>query len=110
MPDEAEREERHSMRLARQFCYLMKEYRERFFTCIAVHLESYLLHVSELDNIHDDKEIDQLELDWITCQRDYARNKTWADSRTNILEAMQFLRYMTNIKYLSLLYIYTLAT
>ena len=29
-PDEVDREERNSMRLARQFCHLMKEYRERF--------------------------------------------------------------------------------
>ena len=31
-PDEVEREERNCMRLARQFCHLMKEYKERFFT------------------------------------------------------------------------------
>ena len=89
------------MRLARQFCHLMKEYRERFFTYVlfqsptrnvAAHLETYRLHVyytSQLDNLHDDIEIDQLELDWIMWQRDYALNKTWADSRTSILEAMQ---------------------
>ena len=71
-PDKVEREERNSLRLARQFCHLMKEYRERFFTyalfhpssrSVAAHLESYLLHVhytSELDNLHDNKEIDQL--------------------------------------------------
>ena len=59
---------------------------------IAAHLESYLLHVyytSQLDNIYDDREIDQLELDSITWQRDYAQNKTWGVSRTSILEAMQ---------------------
>ena len=79
----------------------MKEYREQFFTyvlfqsptqSIAAHLESYFLHVyytSELDNLHDDIEINQLEVDWITWQRDYALNKTWGDSRTSILEAMQ---------------------
>ena len=53
-PDEVEREVRNCMRLARQFCHLMKEYRERFFTYVlfqsltrrvAAHLESYLLHV-----------------------------------------------------------------
>ena len=99
-PDEVDREERNCMRLARQFCH-MKEYRGRLFTSVlfqsptrsvAAHLESYLLHVyytSELDNLHDDIEIDQLELDWITWQRDYALNKTWGDSRTIILEAMQ---------------------
>ena len=53
--------------------------------------ERYLLHTyytSELDNLHDDKEINQVELDWITWQRDYTLNKTWGDSRTSILEAM----------------------
>ena len=77
-PDEVGREERNCMRLARQFCHLMKEYRERCFTyvivqsptwSVAAHLESYLLHVyytSELDNLLDDIEIDQLELEWIT--------------------------------------------
>ena len=54
--------------------------------------ESYLLHVyytPELDNLHDDKDIDQLELGWITSQRHYALNKTRGDSTTSILEAMQ---------------------
>ena len=87
-----EREERNCMRLARQFCHLMEECRDRFFTHVLFHLstrsvgahhESYLLL-----NLHDDKEIDQLELDWITWQRDYAENKAWGDSRTGILEAM----------------------
>ena len=94
-PDEVEREDRKYMRLAQQFCYLMKEYSELFFSCvlfqsptrsIEVHLVYY---ASQLDTLHDDKEIDQLELDWITWQRDYALNKTWGDSRTSILEAMQ---------------------
>ena len=79
----------------------MKECRERFVTYVlfqsptqrvAAHLESYILHVyytSELEDLHHDKEIDQLELDWITWQRDYALRKTWGDSRTSILEAMQ---------------------
>ena len=92
--DEVDRE-------AQQFCHLMGEYRERFFIyvlfqsptrSIAAYLESYLLHIyyrSQLDNIYGDKEIDQLELDWITWQSDYAQNKTCGDSRTNILEAMQ---------------------
>ena len=100
-PDEVDHEERNCMRLARQFCNLMKEYRERFFTyalfqsptqSVAAHLESYLLHLyytSELDNLYDDIEIDQLELYWITWQRDYALNKAWGDSRTSILEAKQ---------------------
>ena len=88
--DEVEREELNCMCLVRQLCYLMKECRERFFTyvlfqsptrSVATHLESYLLHVfysSELDNLHDDKQIDQLELDWITWQRDYALKKRGA--------------------------------
>ena len=70
-PDEMEREERYCMHLARQFCHPMKEYRERSFIyvlfhpstrSVAIHLESNLLHVyytSELDNLRDDKEIDQ---------------------------------------------------
>ena len=80
-PEKVKREERNCMRLARQFCHLMKKYKERFFTyvlfhpstrSVAAHLESYLLHVyytPELDNLHDDKEIDQLELYWITWHR-----------------------------------------
>ena len=44
---------------------------------------------SQLDNQYDDREIDQLEWDWITWQRDYAQNKTWGDSKTSIVEAMQ---------------------
>ena len=74
-PDEVERGERNCMCFARQFCY-----RER---SVAIHIESYLLYVyytSELDNLHDDTEIDQLELDWIIWQRDFALNKTWGDS------------------------------
>ena len=100
-PDEVDREDRNCTRLARQFGHIMEEYRERFFTCIifqsptrsvAAHLESYLLHVyytSQLDNLYDGREIDQLELDWITWQRDYAQNKTWGDSRTSILKAIE---------------------
>ena len=92
-PGEVEREERNCMRLARQFCHLMKEYTERFFTyvlfqsptqSVAAHLGSYLLHVyytSELDNLHDDIEIDQLELDWMTWQTDYALKKAWCDNK-----------------------------
>ena len=98
-PDGVDREEHNCMRLARQFSYLVKEYRERFLTYVlfqsptrnvAAHLEIYLLHVyyiSQLENLYDDREIDQLELDWITWKRDYAQNKTW--DRTNILEAMR---------------------
>ena len=85
-PDEVEREERNCLRLARQFYRLVEEYRERFVTYVlfqsptqsaATHLERYLLHVyytSQLDD-DDDKEIDQLELDWITWQRDYMQNR-----------------------------------
>ena len=99
-PEEMDHEECNCMHLDRQFCYLMKEYRERFFTyvlfqsltrSIAAHLQSYLLQVhytSELDNLHDEKEI---SWSWtgLTWQRGYALNKTWSDSRTSILEAMQ---------------------
>ena len=100
-PDGMDREERNFKRLARQFYHLVEEYRERFFTYVlfqsstqstATHLESYLLHVyytSQLDN-DDYKEIDQLELDWITWQKDYMQNRAWCESRTSILEAMQY--------------------
>ena len=85
---------------ARQFYHLVEEYRERFFNYVlfqsqtqsaATHLEGYLLHVyctSQLDK-GDDKEIDQLELDWITWQRDYMQKRASFESRTSILEAMQ---------------------
>ena len=87
--DEVEREERNCMRLVRQFCHLMKEYRGRFFTyvlfqsptrSIAAHLET-----SVLDDLSNGATKVQLELDWITWQRDYALN-----SRTSILEALQY--------------------
>ena len=58
--------------------------------------ESYLLHIyyiSQLENLYDDIEIDQLELDWIIWQRDYALDKAWGDSRTSTLEAMQCKLY-----------------
>ena len=122
-PDEVDREEHNCKRLSRQFGHLMKEYRERCFTyvlfqsptrSVAAHLEMYLLHVyytSQLDNLYHNREINQLELDWITRQRDYAQNKTWGDSRTSILKAMQcklqiFRIYRTSIKFLPLLYIH----
>ena len=122
-PDEVDSRERNFIRLPQQFGHLMEEYRERFFTyvlfqsptrSIAVHLESYLLHMhytSQLDNLYGNREIDQLELDWITWQRDYVQNKTRGDSRTSILKARQcklqiFRIYRTSIKYLSLLYIH----
>ena len=100
-PDEVDRKDRNCTHLARQFGHLMEDYRERVFTyelfqsptrSIAAHLESYLLHMyytSQLDNLYDDREIDQLELDWITWQRDHAQNKTLCDNRTSIFEAMQ---------------------
>ena len=71
-PDEVEREEHNCMRLARQFCHLMKEYRERFFTSVlfrsrtrsvAAHLESYHLYVhytSVLDDLYNGATKDQL--------------------------------------------------
>ena len=79
----------------------MEEYRERFFTYVllqsptqnmSTHLESYLLHkhyTSQLDNLHDNIEVDQLEVDWIRWRRDYAYNKMWGDSRTSILKTMK---------------------
>ena len=75
---------------AEQFGHLMEEYRERFFTyvllqsptqSVATHLESYLLHrhyTSQLDNLYDNIEVDQLE-DWIIWHSDYAYNKMWGD-------------------------------
>ena len=86
-PDEVNREERNCMHLARQFCHLMKEYRERFFTYVlfqsptqnvAAHLERYLLHMhytSVLDELYNGTTKDQLELDWVTWQRVYALKK-----------------------------------
>ena len=101
-PDDVECAERNCMRLARQFYHLVEVNRERFFTYVlfqsptqsaATYLERYLLHVyytSQLDNDDDDdKEVGQLELDWITWQRDYIQNRAWLESRTSILEAMQ---------------------
>ena len=85
------------IRQAKQFVHLMVEYRERFFTYVllqspkslAAHLESYHLHrhyTSQMDNLELEAD-DQLEVDWITWHRDYAYNKLWGDSRTNILKA-----------------------
>ena len=87
------------IRQAEQFAHLMEEYRERFFTYVllqspkslAAHLESCHLHrhyTSQLDNL-DNIEADPLEVDWITWHRDYAYNKMWGDSRTNILNEMK---------------------
>ena len=81
-PDGVDLEERNCMRLARLFCHLMKEYRERIFTYVLLHV----YYTSELDNLYDAIEI---ELNWITWQREYALNKAWGGSRTSILEAMQ---------------------
>ena len=85
---------------AKKFAHLMEEYRERLFTYVllqsptkspAAHLEGYHLHIhytSQLDNL-DNIEADPLEVDWITWHRDYAYNKMWGDSRTNILNAIK---------------------
>ena len=82
-PDEVDREERYRIRLAQQFGHIMEEYRDRFFTNVlfqsptgrvAAHLESYLLHMHytlALDDLYNSATKDQLELDWITWQRDY---------------------------------------
>ena len=80
-----------------------KEYIERIFTyvllqsttrSVATHLESYLFlhkhYTSQLDNLFDNIEVDQLEVGWITWHRDYAYNKMWGDSRTSILKAMKY--------------------
>ena len=59
---------------------------------MATHLESYLLHkhyTSQVDNLYDNIEVDQLEMDWITWHSDYAYNKMLCDSRTSILKAMK---------------------
>ena len=89
------------IRQAEQFGHLMEEYRERFFTYVllqsptrslATHLERYLLHkhyTSQLDNLYDNIEVNQLEVDGITWHRDYAYNKMSGDSRTSILKAMK---------------------
>ena len=88
------------IRKAEQFAHLMEEYRERFFTYVllqsptkslAANLESYHLHrhyTSQLDNL-DNIEVDPLEVDWITWHRDYAYNKMWGDSSTNILNGIK---------------------
>ena len=98
-PKEVELEGRNCTRLARQFFHLVEVYRERFSTYVllqslrhsaATYLERYLLHVHYTlggDDDGDDK--DQLELDWITWQRDYVQDRAWSESRTSILEAMQ---------------------
>ena len=52
------------------------------------HLESYLLHLHYRTELCDDKEKDQLELDWITWQRDYTLDEKCNDSRTSILKAI----------------------
>ena len=99
-PKEVEREERNCMRLAREFYHLVEVYRERFFTYVlfqspiqsaTTHLERHLLHIYNTSQLGDaeNKEVDQLELDWITWQRDYMQTRAWCKSRTSILEAMQ---------------------
>ena len=86
------------IRQAEQFAHLMEEYRERFFTylllqsptqSVATHFESCLVHrhnTSQLDNLYDDIEVDQLEVDWITWHRDYAYNKMWGNSITKAIK------------------------
>ena len=100
-PVEVDWVESDCIRQAEQFAHLMEEHRERFFTyvllhsptrSIAAHLENYLLHMhytSQLDNLYDNREAAQLEVDWITWHSDYAYNKIWGDSRTNILKAIK---------------------
>ena len=98
-PDKVEREERNCMRLAKQSYHLVEEYRERFFTHVLFQSPTHSISSTsrELPLVcllyvtvnGDDKEIDQLELDWITWQRDYMQNRAWSESRTSILESMQ---------------------
>ena len=66
--DDLDREEHNCMRLARQFCHLNVLFQSPTRS-VAAHLKCYLLHMyyaPQLNNLHHDKEIDQLELDWIT--------------------------------------------
>ena len=93
-PKEVKREERSLILLARQLYHLVEMYRDVLFQSrthsAAIYLERYILHVyytSQLDN-DDDKKVGQLELDWITWQRDYMQNRAWCKSRTCTLEAM----------------------
>ena len=73
------------IRQAEQFAHLMGEYRERFFTSTSLHKH----YTSQLVNLYDNIEVDQLEMDWITWHRGYAYNKMWGDSRTSILKAIK---------------------
>ena len=100
-PDEVDHEECKCIHLAEQFGHLVEDYRGGFYTyvfiqsptrSVAAHLESYLLHVhytSQLDNLYDNIEVDQLEVDWITWHRDYVYNKMWGDNRISIFKAME---------------------
>ena len=86
-PDEVEREERHLIKRVLRTIFHLCTLSPINTECNSISRELPLTYyTSELDN--DDNEIDQLELDWLTWQRDYAQNKTWGDSRTSILEAM----------------------
>ena len=91
-PVEVECVECDCIRQAEQFGHRIEKYRERFFTYVLLqsptHLESYLLHqhyTSQLDNLYDNIEVDQIEVDWITWHTD----KMWGDSRTSIFKAMK---------------------
>ena len=97
-PVEEDWVESDCIRQVEQCAHLMEEYRERLFTYVllqspkslAAHLESYHLHrdyTSQLDNL--ELEADPQEIDWITWHRDYAYNKIWGDSKTNILNAIK---------------------
>ena len=97
-PVEVDWGETDCIRQAEQFAHGMEEYRERLLTYVllqspkslAAHLESYHRHyTSQLDNLYDNIEVDQLEVDWITGHRYYAYNKMWGDSRTSILNAIK---------------------
>ena len=99
-PVEVDWGESDCIRQAEQFAHLMEEYRERLFTyvllqspkCLAAHLEGYHLHrhyTSQLDNLYDKIEVDQLEVDWIPWHRDYAYNRMCGDSRTSVLNEIK---------------------
>ena len=96
--DEVGSDERNCMRLAHQFCLAMKTYRERFFVYVLskpagsmpAQLESYLLYLHYTIELCDDKEIDQLELDWITWQRNYILMKSGM-----IVEIVSYMEIVT---------------
>ena len=97
-PFEVDWVESDCIRPAEHLAHLMEEYKEQLFNYVALqsskrlaaHFESYHLnrhYTSQLDNL--ELEADPLEVDWITWHRDYAYNKMWVDSSTNIPNAIK---------------------